>query len=167
MINLDRVSVWWSWSDWSVGIWLDVSEYIVISVIKIRIYQRLRGCIYRWLEDQSRLIEWENWLVIHWDGNLLYHITLIWINLNVHDDWIETISWCVGNYCILVQMDGILTNSRWNYLLSSIWTCYCINSCYWKLLRKFCQSITYALFYCSTIYTAILSTLLLLHHWYC
>jgi len=42
-----------------------------------------------------------------------------------------------------------------------------INSCYWKLLGKYCQTITYALFYCSTVYTVILSTLLLLHHWDC
>ena len=40
-------------------------------------------------------------------------------------------------------------------------------SCYWKLLRKYCQIVTYALFHCSTVYTVILFTLLLLHHWYC
>ena len=43
----------------------------------------------------------------------------------------------------------------------------CIDSCYWKLLRKYCQTVTHALFYCSTVYTVILSTLLLLYHWYC
>ena len=52
-----------------------------------------------------------------------------------------------------------------------IWTrwckiCYCITSCYWKLLAKYCQIITYTLFYCSTVYTVILFTLSLLH-WYC
>jgi len=38
---------------------------------------------------------------------------------------------------------------------------------YWKLLGKYCQIVTYALFYCSTVYTVILSILLLLLHWYC
>jgi len=71
------------------------------------------------------------------------------------------------NCYILVQMDEMLISSRWDYPLSGIQTCYYINSCYWKLLRKYCQTVTHALFYCSTIYMVILSTLLLLHYWYC
>ena len=55
----------------------------------------------------------------------------------------------------------------WDCLLSRIRTCYCINSCYWKLLKKYCQTVTYTLFYCLIVYTVILSILLLLHHWYC
>jgi len=42
----------WSWSDWNMGVWLDVSEHVVILVIGIHIYQWLRRWIYRWLEDQ-------------------------------------------------------------------------------------------------------------------
>ena len=42
-----------------------------------------------------------------------------------------------------------------------------IDSCYWKLLRKYCQTITHALFHYSTVCTIKLSTLLLIHHWYC
>ena len=64
-------------------------------------------------------------------------------------------------------MDEMLISSRWDCPLSSIWICYCFNSCYWKLLGKYCQTVTYALFYCSTIYTVILFTLLLLHYRYC
>ena len=42
-----------------------------------------------------------------------------------------------------------------------------INSYYWKLLRKYYRIVTHTLFHCSSVYTIILSTLLLLHHWYC
>jgi len=64
-------------------------------------------------------------------------------------------------------MDGMLISFRWDCLLSSIQTCYCISSCYWKLLKKYYQTVTLVLFHYSTLYTVILSTLLLLHHWYC
>jgi len=40
-------------------------------------------------------------------------------------------------------------------------------SYYWKLMEKYCQTVTHVLFHCSIVYTVILSTLLLLHHWYC
>ena len=38
---------------------------------------------------------------------------------------------------------------------------------YWKLLGKYCRTVTHVLFHCSTVYTVILFRLLLLHHWYC
>jgi len=64
-------------------------------------------------------------------------------------------------------MDEMLISSRWDCLLNSILTRYCINSCYWKLLGKYCQTVIHELFHCSTVYKVILSILLLLHHWYC
>jgi len=56
---------------------------------------------------------------------------------------------------------------RLDCLLSSIWIRYCIDSCYWKLLGNNSQTVTHALFYYSTVYTVLLSTLLSLLHWYC
>ena len=78
----------------------------------------------------------------------------------VHDDyWDRLLLYAVQEY-------EILTCSRLDCPLSNIWIRYCINSCYWKLLGKYCWTVTLSLFYCSTVYTVILFTLLLLH-WYC
>ena len=98
-----------------------------------------------------------------------FTVSIFWhrVIVDVHDDCIETIGWWTCYYCILVQMDKMLISSKWDYLLRGIQTRYCINSCCWKLLRKYWLTITHALFHCSTVYTVILSTLLLLHHWYC
>ena len=42
--------------------------------------------IYQWLEDQSRLIG-RYWLLIYWDGDLLYQITRYELIFDVHDDY--------------------------------------------------------------------------------
>ena len=65
-----------------------------ILVIGIWIYRWLREDIYRWLEDQSRLIG-RGWLLIliNWDSDLLYQITQYELILDVHNDCIETVGW--------------------------------------------------------------------------
>jgi len=40
-------------------------------------------------------------------------------------------------------------------------------SCYWKLLGKYCRTVTHSLFHCSAVYTVILFISLFLHYWYC
>ena len=91
-----------------------------------------------------------------------YCTGLLWHRLifGVHNDCIETISWLVSYYYILVQMDEMLISSK--CLLRSIRTCYCIKFMLLKLLGKYYQTVTHILFYYSTIYMIILSTLLLL-----
>jgi len=41
-----------------------------------------------------------------------------------------------SRWLLRLWVDGIMTYSRWDCLLSSIRACYCINSCYRKLLGK-------------------------------
>ena len=80
--------------------------------------------------------------------------------LDVHDDCIETIGWWITYYCILVQMDDI--DQFYMSLSIEYYPILLLYSCYWKLLGKYCQIVTHVLFHCSTIYTVISFTLLLL-----
>jgi len=86
--------------------------------------------------------------------------------LDVHDDYWDYKSM---DQLLLyaVQVNEILISSIWDCTsIRRYVTCYCTTSCYWfmllKLLKEYCQIVTHTLFYCSTIYTVILSSLLLL-----
>jgi len=49
MIDLDRVkSVWGSWSNWNVGIWLDVSEHVVFQLLRFGYIDDLRIRVWEW-----------------------------------------------------------------------------------------------------------------------
>jgi len=85
---------------------------------------------------------------------------------DVHNDYIETVGWWISYYCILVQMD-MRYCSVYMRLLIEQYPGLILYSCYWKLLKKYYRTMTYTLFYYATVYTVILSILLLLHHWDC
>jgi len=102
--------------------------------------------------------------LIYWGDGLPYQILWHRVILDVHDDCIETISWWISYYCILVQMDEMLISSKWDCLLSSIQfyivLIHVIES-YWENIpdRNTCIVLLYTRWYCPYCYWY--------HHWHC
>jgi len=77
----------------------------------------------------------ENWSLTYWACGLLYQITLIWI-----DTWCAR--WLYWDYELMDQLQIKYRWRRWWPVLEEtiFWTvtgsCYCIISCYWKLMGK-------------------------------
>jgi len=115
--------MWWSYCYSIVSIWPDVVDCLWETLI------------YWWLEDGytdnindyswSIGMRWPVIDLLRWW--LPYQILWHGLILDVHDDCTETVGLLISCNCILVQMDEMLISSKWDYLLSSIRTCYCIH----------------------------------------
>jgi len=120
MIDLDRSeSVWWFWSDWSMEIWLDVSEHVVMQLLR---FGYISDSENGYIDDLRIRVDWYDERTGYWFIKLVGYCTgLLWheLILDIHDDCIETTSCWIIYYCILVQMDEMLISSRWDYPLSN------------------------------------------------
>jgi len=112
---------------------------------------------------------WKNWLTIYWTQGLQYQIfwyrSSIWCSwwlLRLYITWIDM--WCSRGLLLRLWVDESVTDiiSVVEILISFIWdstltkqymTCYCIISCYRKLLRNDCLTITPCIVLLFIVYT--------------
>jgi len=89
----------------------------LIKILRLRYTSDLKDRYIDDFEDQSRLIGWENWLLIYWTYDLWYQI--LWYGLSIWCSWWLLRLWVDGSVTdiFMVLMDEILIDSRWDCIV--------------------------------------------------